>query len=72
MNHYNEKELLALELAKALNDHDSYGQFLAFANRYPADLLRKKLARALSLPNIRNRAALFVSLVNNHDRSQAM
>jgi hypothetical protein len=67
--YYNNKELLALEITKALNDPYSYSQFLSFAKRYPEDALRKILDRALTLPNINNRAALFVSLVKGYDKS---
>jgi hypothetical protein len=69
MSYYNNKELLALDITKALNDPYSYSQFLAFAKKYPEDILRKLLNRALTLPNINNRAALFVSLVKGYDKS---
>jgi hypothetical protein len=70
MKNYNNKELLALDIAKALHDPNSYAQFLSFAHSYPEDILRKLLARALSLPNINNRAAFFVSLVKGYDKTR--
>lgn len=72
MHNYNSKELLALDIAKALNDPDSYAQFLSFAHRIPEDALRKLLARALSLKGIRNPAGLFVSLVKGYEKTRHM
>jgi hypothetical protein len=72
MQYYNNKELLALDISKALHDPKFYAQFLSFARKYPEDVLLELLARALAAPKINNRAALFVSLVNGYDKTREL
>lgn len=72
MHHHNNKELLALEIATALKDTDSYQQFLSFTYKYPAEVLRRLLTKSLTIPGIRNRAAYFMTLVKNHDKTNSL
>jgi hypothetical protein len=72
MDHYNSKELLAIEIANALKDTDSYSQFLSFTDRYDHDVLRRLLSKSLSIPGIRNRAAYFMTLVKNYAKTNAL
>lgn len=61
---------LARELALALNDMENLPAFYALVNHYPEKLLRKKLAKVLSIPSHkvkRSRAALFTFLVQQSD-----
>ena len=60
---------LANDIADQLNDMESLQAYLAYADKYHEEYLRKILEKVLSIPkeNIRNsRGALFTYLVNNH------
>lgn len=63
------KQLLALELADALNDRKSLALYIAYSRRYPEKLLRKALTEAKDVPSAKikkSRAALFNHLVQKH------
>lgn len=63
------KQLLALELADALDDRKSLALYIAYSRRYPERLLRKALTEAKDIPSNKikkSRAALFNHLVQKH------
>lgn len=62
----NRQELLAKEIATALNDQASYAQFLSFTRRVPEKVLRDLLAKSLNGPNINNRPGYFVTSVKGY------
>lgn len=75
------EELLALDLADALNDRKALALYLSYARRFPESLLRKALGEAKEIPEEqirKSRAALFNHLVrkyvkeykNNRDQSR--
>jgi DNA replicative helicase MCM subunit Mcm2 (Cdc46/Mcm family) len=62
-------EILASELAEALDDRESLSLYVSYARTYPAPLLKRALAEALSVPveKIRkSRGALFTYLVRKY------
>lgn len=62
----NEKELLALDLADALDDRDNLPLYLSYAKRYPEPLLRSVMGEVKEIPSNkikRSRGALFNHLV---------
>jgi|GEM_PF-3360360 len=62
------EELLALDIARELNDLKSLSVYLSYAKKYPESLLRQFLGKATEVParNIRKgRAVLFNCLVKN-------
>ncbi len=63
------EELLALDLASALNDAKGLRLYLSYAKKYPASLLWKVLGEVREIPEERirkSRAALFNHLVRKH------
>jgi hypothetical protein len=63
------EELLALDIAKGLNDFESYRFYLSLARRYPASLLRKLLGEVKETPQNKikkSRAALFNHLIKHY------
>jgi len=65
------KQLLALELADALDDRKSFALYISYSQRYPEGLLRKALAQAKAVPSEKikkSRAALFNHLVQEYAR----
>ncbi len=63
------QELLALDLADALNDHKGLALYLSYARKYPEHLLRRTLGEVKEIPEERirkSRAALFNHLVQQH------
>lgn len=66
------KQLLALELADALDDKKSLALYIAYSRRYPEKLLRKALIEAKDMPSTKikkSRAALFNHLVQKYART---
>jgi len=63
------QELLALDLAEALDDRKSLPVYLSYARKYPEHLLRRILGNVKEIPisKIRkSRAALFNFLIKKH------
>ena len=63
------EELLALDLADALNDRKALGLYLSYSRRFPESLLRKALGEAKEIPKEqirKSRAALFNHLVRKY------
>ena len=63
------EELLAMDLAQALNDKKSFSLYLSYAKRYPETLLRGILGEANEVPSEKirkGRAALFNYLVQKY------
>jgi biotin operon repressor len=63
------EELLALDLADALNDRKALALYLSYARRFPESLLRKALGEAKEMPEEqirKSRAALFNHLVRKY------
>jgi biotin operon repressor len=63
------EELLALDLADALNDRKALALYLSYARRFPESLLRKALGEAKEIPTEqirKSRAALFNHLVRKY------
>jgi biotin operon repressor len=62
-------ELLALDLADALNDRKALALYLSYSRRFPESLLRKALGEAKEMPEEqirKSRAALFNHLVRKY------
>lgn len=60
------EELLALDIAKGLNDYDSLSIYLSYAKKYPESLLRKLLGEIKEVPEEKirkGRAAFFNYLI---------
>lgn len=65
------QELLALDLAEALNDRKSLPLYLSYAKKYPEPLLRMLLGEVKEIPPEKikkSRGALFSYLIKKHDR----
>ncbi len=65
------KELLALELAKNLDDLEALSLYRSYVNRYPEWLLRKVLGEAMKTPANKikkSRGALFNHLIRRYDK----
>lgn len=65
----NEKELLAMDLASALDDLKNFPLYLSCANKYPANLLRQILGEVKEVPLKKikkSRGALFNYLVQKY------
>ena len=63
------EELLALDLADALNDHKALALYLSYARRFPESLLRRALGEAKEIPIEqikKSRAALFNYLIQKY------
>jgi biotin operon repressor len=63
------EELLALDLADALNDRKGLAMYLSYSRRFPESLLRKALGEAKEMPEEqirKSRAALFNHLVRKY------
>lgn len=63
--------LLALDIAKGLDDEKNQKRYLACTRKYPEGLLRIILAETREIPPekiIKSRAAIFNHLLKNHDR----
>ena len=63
------EELLALDLADALNDRKGLAMYLSYSRRFPESLLRKALGEAKEIPTEqirKSRAALFNHLVRKY------
>lgn len=66
-----EKELLAKDLAEALNDQKNLPLYLSYCKRYPEQLLRRVLSEVKELPSEKikkSRGALFNYLVQQYVR----
>ncbi len=65
----NEKELLATDLAEALNDTKNLPLYLSYCNKYPEQLLRRVLGEVKELPQEKirkSKGALFNYLVQKY------
>ena len=65
------EELLAWDLASALNDMEGIPLYLSYARKYPEQFLRGVLAVALNIPVAKikkSRGALFNYLVQKHGK----
>jgi biotin operon repressor len=61
------EELLALDLAEALNDRENFALYLSYSKRYPEPLLRRVLGEIKEMPcGGKERAALFIHLVQKY------
>lgn len=68
-----EKELLAIDLAEALNDNKNLPLYLSYCKRYPEQLLRRVLSEVKEMPQERirkSRGALFNYLVQKSANKQ--
>ena len=66
------EELLALDLADALNDHKGLSLYISYARRFPESLLRQTLGEVSEIPTEqirKSRAALFNYLISKHDKT---
>jgi hypothetical protein len=66
----NEKELLAVDIACALNDPSNLLMYISYANKYPNQVLRMILGQVKEVPIEKikkSRAALFNHLVQKYD-----
>lgn len=64
---------LAMEIASALNDADSFSLYYAYTRKYDENTLRRILNRVLSIPEDKirkTRGALFTYLVNQHGKNK--
>lgn len=64
-----EQELLAVDIAYKLNDLANLALYIAYANKYPENLLRKVLGEVMEIPLSkikRTRGALFNHLVQKY------
>ncbi|MBI1912114.1 MAG: hypothetical protein HYS21_08940 [Deltaproteobacteria bacterium] len=64
-----QKELLAMDLAEALNDHKNLPLYVSYCKRYPEQLLRRVLGEVKELPREKikkSRGALFNYLVQKY------
>ena len=65
----NKQELLALDLAKALNDLQALPLYLSYSKKYPDHLLRKVVGEVLEIPQQKikkTRGALFNYLIQKY------
>ncbi|MBI5374190.1 MAG: helix-turn-helix domain-containing protein [Candidatus Schekmanbacteria bacterium] len=63
------EELLALDLARGLHDHDSLFLYLSYAKKYPESVLRQLLSEVKAIPDNKikkGRGALFNHLVKQY------
>jgi hypothetical protein len=62
------EELLAYDLALALDDLPGFPLYLSYCRKYPESLLRKTLGQIQEIPagKIRNRGALYNYLIQKH------
>ncbi len=63
------EELLAHDLAEALNDRENISVYLFYANKYPETLLRRTLGEVNEIPDekiIKGRAALFHCIIRKY------
>ena len=63
------EELLALDIAKALNDHSSLTLYLSYAKRFPESMLRGVLGEVMEIPDEKirkSRAALFNHIIHRY------
>ncbi len=63
------EELLAYDLALALDDLPGFPLYLSYSRKYPESLLRKTLGQIQEIPagKIRNRGALYNYLIQKHN-----
>jgi biotin operon repressor len=64
------KELLALDLAEALNDRQNLPVYLSYSKKYPESVLRRALGEVNEVPQAKikkSRAALFNHLVQTYE-----
>jgi biotin operon repressor len=69
INPRTKEELLAFDIAKALNDFKSYRFYFSLARRYDASLLKRILGEVKEIPQNKikkSRAALFNHLIKNY------
>ena len=67
------KDLLALDVAKALDDMKNLGLYISYCRKYPEDLIRKILGIVKEFPpeKIRkSKGALFNYLVQKHGKER--
>ena len=67
----NKQELLALDLAKALNDLQALPLYLSYSKKYPDHLLRKVVGEVLEIPQHKikkTRGALFNYLIQKYEK----
>jgi len=70
----NKQELLALDLAEALNDYQGLALYLSYSKRFPESLLRKVLGQVGEIPSEKikkSRAALFNYLVQKYAKEDS-
>ena len=70
----NKQELLALDLAKALNDLKALPLYLSYCKKYPDHLLRKVLGEVMEIPHSKikkTRGALFNYLIQKYDKKDS-
>jgi len=68
------EELLALDVAKALNDHKGLPLYLSYCKRYPESLIRKTLGEVKEIPFEKikkSQGALFNYLIQKYAQDQA-
>jgi hypothetical protein len=67
------EELLALDLAEALDDRDGFPYYLTVAQKYPESHIRRVLRQVREVPAERirtSRGALFNWLIHRYDPTQ--
>lgn len=68
----NRQELLALDLAEALNDRQGLALYLSYAKRYPESLLRQVLGEVKEIPSEKikkSRGALFNHIIQKYGQT---
>ena len=69
-----DQQKFALELAEALNDHNSLTLYQQLTEKYDEEFLRRILEKVLSIPKEKirkSRGALFTFLVNQHEQQES-
>ena len=70
----NKEELLAFDVATALNDLENLAFYLAKTNKYPEYIIRRTLAIVKGIPDDKikkGRGALFNYLIQKHGRENS-
>ena len=68
------EELLALDLARALDDLPNLACYISLTKKYPEYLIRRTLAVVKAVPQVKirkSRGALFNYLIKKHGNHQA-
>ena len=68
------EELLAIDVATALNDIDNLAFYISYSKKYPENLIRRTLAQVKDIPDSKikkSRGALFNYLIQKYGRENS-